>query len=536
MRRLRRRRAVSTETGPLPRADYRASGPLRPSAAPDTSLSRWQRWTVLAIVSSGLLLVALDMTILYTALPRLTSALEASASQQLWILNIYPLFMAGLLPGSGALGDRFGHKRTFQAGMLVFGVASLTAAYSPTPEVLIGARALLAVGGALMLPATLALIRISFFNVRERNIAIAVWASTFMVAMAMGPIVAGVLLEFFWWGAVFLINLPIVVAASIAMVLVGPRNVYDAARKWDAVSSAQALVGMGAAVLAIKTWAESPIDYPVAIVSTAVGAVVLTLFARRQVRLGRESEPLIDFGMFRNRGFTGGVIGAGLATFITAGVQLAVAQRYQLLEGFSPLQAGLLVTALAVGSAPFSLVGGALLQRVGLLVLIGGGMGVAALGTVAAALSAFQDTLPGLVASLVVAGAGMGCSISVASTAIMGNVPPHRAGMAASTEEVSYEFGNLLGVALLGALLTLVYTHTLILPEGAEGYTGASPAAALESGDAGVIDAASSAFDAAYLSVLVTLAAVMIAGSIAAAAFLWPYKPGTESQAYPNNH
>ncbi|WP_258935518.1 hypothetical protein [Nesterenkonia pannonica] len=136
-----------------------------------------------------------------------------------------------------------------------------------------------------------------------------------------------------------------------------------------------------------------------AIVSTAVGAVVLTLFARRQVRLARTAEPLIDFGMFRNRGFTGGVIGAGLATFITAGVQLAVAQRYQLLEGFSPLEAGLLVTALAAGSAPFSIVGGALLQRIGLLVLIGGGMGVAALGTIGATVSAFQDSLPGLVVS-----------------------------------------------------------------------------------------------------------------------------------------
>nr|WP_246836318.1 MFS transporter [Nesterenkonia sp. NBAIMH1] len=527
---------MSTETGPVPRADRRASGPLRPSAAPDTSLTRWQRWTVLVIVSAGLLLVALDMTILYTALPRLTSALEASASQQLWILNIYPLFMAGLLPGSGALGDRFGHKRTFQVGMVVFGVASLTAAYSPNPEVLIAARALLAAGGALMLPATLALIRISFSNVRERNIAIAVWASTFMVAMAMGPIVSGVLLEFFWWGSVFLINLPIVVAASAAMILVGPRNVYDASRRWDAISSAQALVGMGAAVLAIKTWAEAPIDYPVAIVSTAVGAVVLTLFARRQVRLARTAEPLIDFGMFRNRGFTGGVIGAGLATFITAGVQLAVAQRYQLLEGFSPLEAGLLVTALAAGSAPFSIVGGALLQRIGLLVLIGGGMGVAALGTIGATVSAFQDSLLGLVVSLVIAGAGMGCSISVASTAIMGNVPPHRAGMAASTEEVSYEFGNLLGVALLGALLTLVYTHTLILPPSVEEYAGASPAAAIESGSADVIAAASAAFDTAYLSVLTALSAVMIVGSVAVTAFLWPYKPGTESQAYPNNH
>lgn len=499
-------------------------------------LSRGRRWTVLALVSSGLLLISLDMTILYTALPVLTSELGASASQQLWILNIYPLFMAGLLPGSGALGDRFGHKRIFQVGLVVFGIASTWAAFSSSSESLIGARALLAVGGALMLPATLALIRITFSEVRERNIAIAVWAGTFTVGMALGPIVSGVLLEFFWWGSVFLVNVPIVLAASVLMALLGPVNLADPARRWDMLSSVQALVGLAAAVLAIKTWAEAPLNWTVAVASTAVAVVVLTVFTRRQLRLARTTEPLVDFAMFRNHGFSGGFIGAGLTTFVTAGVQLVVTQRYQLMEGFSPLQAGLLVTAVAAGSVPFTLLGGALLHRLGLLLLIGGGMGVAAVGAAGAVLAALGDSLPGLAVSLVVMGAGMGCSVSVASTAIMGNVPPHRAGMAASTEEVSYEFGNLLGVALLGGLLTLVYTRVLVLPADAQEWSAASPSSALSSGEEAVRAAASAAFEDAYLVVLIAVAAVLALGAGAVSWLLRRYTPGTESQAYPDNH
>src|SRR5699024_1561865 len=160
--------------------------------------------------------------------------------------------------------------------------------------------------------ATLALIRITFAVERERNVAIGVWAATATVGMALGPIVCGALLERFWWGSVFLINVPLVIAASVLIIAVGPPNVANAVRRWDAVSSATALVCMGAAVLALKTWAELPVDYPVATVSSAVGVVVLALFTRRQLRLARTSEPLVDFAIFSNRGFSGGVVAAAI--------------------------------------------------------------------------------------------------------------------------------------------------------------------------------------------------------------------------------
>lgn len=506
------------------------------TSAPDTSLSRWQRWTVLGIVSTALLLIALDNTILYTALPTLSSELEASSSQQLWIINAYPLMMAGLLLGSGSLGDRFGHKRIFQIGLVIFGLASLAAAFAPVAEGLIIARAFLGVGAAAMMPATLALIRISFALERERNIAIGVWAATATVGMALGPIVSGLLLEKFWWGSVFLINVPLVIAASILMILVGPRNLTNPARRWDALSSGQALVGMAAAVLAIKTWAEAPIHYTVAISATVVAVVVLTIFTRRQLRLARYTEPLVDFAIFKNRGFSGGVVAAGVSIFGIVGIQLVVTQRYQLVEGFTPLEAGLVVSALAAASLPFALFGGAVLHRVGLLVLIGGGISAAAVGSLITVVAAWQDSLALLVAGILVVGAGLGASMSVASTAIIGNVPPRRAGMAASLEEVSYEFGGLVGVATMGSLLTLVYTRTLTLPAEFSDWAAQPPAVALHAPDAAVVAAAAESFDTAFLTVLAAVAAVMVLGAIAAALLLHRYTPGTESQAYPNNH
>ena len=496
---------------------------------------------MLAIVSSALLLITLDNTVLYTALPRLTEDLEATTSQSLWIINAYPLVIAGLLPGSGALGDRLGHLRIFQYGLVIFGLASLLAAFSPTAGVLIAARAGLAVGAAAMMPATLALIRISFPIERERNVAIAIWAAVSLVGMAAGPIVGGLLLEFFWWGSVFLINVPIVLAASVAILLAGPANVADPSRRWDWLSSAQIMAGLSASVLALKSLAETEVSWLTVVVSAVIAASALTLFTRRQARLARGEheyldQPLIDFTVFRNRAFSAGVIAAGISIFAIMGIQLAGTQRYQLVEGFSPLQAGLLVSALAVGAMPLSLLGGAVLHRTGLLVLIGGGIGLATLGAGITALAAARDTFSLLIIGLLVVGAGLGASMSVASTAIMGNVPPQRAGMAASLEEVSYEFGGLVGVAVLGTLLNFAYLHLFSPPAGAGDFRGQAPAEALQSTDPAVIAAAGEAFDGAFVIVLLTVTLFLAAAAALTALLLRRYTPGTASQAYPDNH
>ncbi|MFA5538530.1 MAG: MFS transporter, partial [Gemmobacter sp.] len=174
----------------------------------DSPIPPRNRWLVLAIVSSALFLIVIDMTVLYTALPRLTLDLDATASEKLWIVNAYPLVVAGLLPGLGTLGDRLGHKRLFMAGLVVFGAASLAAAFSPSPAALIAARVALAVGAAMMMPATLSIIRLTFTDEAERAFAIGIWAAVASGGAALGPVIGGLLLEWFWWGSVFLINVP----------------------------------------------------------------------------------------------------------------------------------------------------------------------------------------------------------------------------------------------------------------------------------------------------------------------------------------
>lgn len=419
-----------------------------PRATPNTH--HRHRWLVLAAVASGLLLVTLDNSVLYTALPTLSRDLGATSAQALWIINAYPLVMAGLLLGAGTLGDRLGHRRTLLAGMVVFGAASLLAAFSPTAATLIGARAVLAVGAALMMPATLALIRTTFDDPRERNLAVAIWGSVSIVGAALGPIVGGLLLEWFWWGSVFLVNVPVVVAALVVTVRVAPREAPDPGVRWDAWSSVLALVALGGLVALIKELAQVGRSWPLCAVLAAAAIAGGTLFARRQRRI---PHPLLDVALFRSPGLSAGVIGAALASFVVAGTQLVTTQRFQLAEGFTPLQAGLLVVCVAVGAIPTSLLAGRVLHRTGPRPLLLGGFALTALGT-GLALVATPHGWPWLAPALALVGLGVGPVMSTASAMVIGNAPRRQAGMASSVEEVSFELGSLTAVAVLGSVFT----------------------------------------------------------------------------------
>ncbi|MFI8947353.1 MFS transporter [Streptomyces sp. NPDC053750] len=489
------------------------------------ALGTKRRWLLLTVVSAGLLLITLDNSILYAALPTLVEDLGASSSESLWIINAYPVVMAGLLLGSGTLGDRVGHRRMFLIGLVAFGTASLAAAFSSSPEALIAARAFLAVGAATMMPATLALIRVTFEDERERNVAIAVWGSLAIVGSGLGPIVSGVLLNHFWWGSVFLINVPVVIAAVIATLVLAPPNDADPSKRWDLISSLLALVTLVGLVIAIKETAKTspaPLVITTAVLAAAVGGWA---FARRQRRL---PYPLLDFTIFRNPAFLAGVLAAGLSMFAIAGIQLVTTQRFQLVEGFTPLRAGLLVAAVALGALPTAMVGGAILHKVGLLPIVAGGLALAAAGA-AVILASFDTSMGLLVAGLLLTGAGLGAAMSVASSAIMGNVPARRAGMASSVEEVSYEFGSLIAVALLGSLLTAVYSATINLPAGVPNRARDSLDAALALGkdNPSLITAASNAFDNAYFVVTVVVTAVMAVGAFATGLLLRRHGPGS---------
>lgn len=397
-------------------------------------MTKSERWSFFAVVSLGLLMISLDNSILYTALPVLTTQLGATPTQALWVINAYPLVLSGLLLGAGSLGDMVGHRLMFVIGLCIFGVASLAAAFAPNPELLIAARAVLGAGAAVMMPATLALITLTFPDEQERNTAIGVWASVAVVGAALGPVVGGALLRWFWWGSVFLINVPIVALALVLTVVLAPENMPNPAKQWDWLSSLYALLALTGLTMSIK----SP-----SLAAAATCFVGAALFVLRQRRI---PEPLLTFDIFRSRLFAGGVIAAAGSMFVTAGVELMTTQKLQLVDAFSPLHAGLTIIAMAIAAFPASVLGGYFLHRVGFLPLIAGGFAVAAAGTWALAGNF-------MVLGLVLSGVGVGAVMSVASIAIIGSAPLHRSGMAAGVEEVSYEFGSLVTVAFTGSLL-----------------------------------------------------------------------------------
>ena len=452
------------------------------SAAPKSP----HRWLLLMMVGLGLLLVTVDITILLTALPVLTHELHASAAEGLWIVNAYPLFSTGLLLGAGTLGDRIGHRRMYLVGLVIFGLASLMAAYAGSVAVLVLARVLQAVGASAMLPATLALIRVGFSDERERALAISVWACLSLVGAILGPLLGGWLLGHFHWGALCLVNVPIIAVAWLGTWFVAPEQRNPNADPWDLPSSVLALLTLSSLVLAIKTATHPPIDLGLLGAALATGLVAGLAFVRRQRRL---THPLLDFSLFRNPAFAAGVLGAVSVTFTTGGVLLGVSQRFQWVAGYTPLQSGLLASVLFIGTLPSSILGGLWLHRIGLRRLIAGGLAVGALGMLVAAqalpwhpsgLPAAHEGLGWLVAGLLLAGLGLGATISVASTAIVESAPPHRAGMASSVEEVAYEFGALLSIALLGSLLTGLYTVFVQLPPGVDAAAARSISAALD--------------------------------------------------------
>ncbi|MCM2456117.1 MFS transporter [Rhizobium sp. CG4] len=478
------------------------------------------RWGILAIVSSALFMIVIDMTVLYTALPRLTHELMASSSEKLWIVNVYALTVAGLLPASGALGDKFGARLLFLIGLIIFGAASLFAAFSPNPEMLIAGRALLAVGAAMMMPATLSIIRQTFTEPGERAFAIGVWAAVASGGAAFGPVIGGVLLEHFWWGSVFLINLPIVAVAFVATILfVGP-GLRNPERSFDIISAVQIMIGLVSSTYAVKELAKQDISLSSFSASALLGLVFLVLFARRQRHI---ASPLIDFSLFANRNFLAGVIAAAVASAALLGFQLAVTQRFQLVLDMSPLEAGLMVLPIPLGAFIAGPLAGILVAKVGERAVMWLSMAIAA-ASLALYYSVISDGLALQVAALFLMGIGLGATMTAASTAIMLNAPDHHGGMAALIEEVSFELGGAIGIATLGSVLAAVYSTSFEAPVGindgaASARDGLDAALLLAERVGGnlaiaVRSAAETAFGNAFAAVLITAVVLLGATSI----------------------
>jgi DHA2 family multidrug resistance protein-like MFS transporter len=408
------------------------------------------RWLALGVLTLALLLIAVDATVLGLAVPFLSEDLRPTSTELLWIGDVYSFVIAGLLVSMGGLGDRIGRKRLLLTGTAAFGALSVLAAYASTPGMLITARALMGVAGATLMPSTLALIRTLFPDPRERSFAIGIWGAISTAGAALGPVVGGILLEHFWWGSVFLINLPVMAVLLVVGARLLPESRDPAPGPWDPVSVLLSLLGMFGVVYAVKQLAVHG-PGPVALGTGIVGAACLFAFVRRQLALPK---PLLDMRLFRHRGFSGAVLADLLTVLGLAGSVFFLSQFLQLVQGRSPLQAGLCELPATLGAAATGLVAGAVARRWSVPGAVAGGL--AATGLALLALVALR---PGtgylfLGAALLVVGAGAGLSFTVTADVILSSVPPQQAGAASGVSETAYELGAALGIALLGSIVT----------------------------------------------------------------------------------
>ncbi|MBB5791396.1 DHA2 family multidrug resistance protein-like MFS transporter [Jiangella mangrovi] len=431
----------------------------------DRLLAGRREWLALVVLLLPVLLISIDMTVLSFAVPHLSADLAPSGTELLWIVDVYGFMIAGLLVTAGTLGDRIGRRKLLLAGATAFGVASALAAYSTSPEMLIAARALLGVAGATLMPSTLSLIRNIFHDVRQRTLAIAIWATMFSAGAALGPVVGGWLLEHFWWGSVFLVALPVLALLLIFAPILVPESKNPAPGPYDLPSAGLSLVAMLAAVYGIKGLATGSLSvgYVAALVA---GVLVGVAFVRRQRRL---ETPLLDLGLFARPAFRASVVTNLLTTFAMIGALFFMTQYLQLVLGMQPLESGLVLVPGLVLAILTGLVAVPLMRRVptpwllfGALLVVAGGFGLMVL--------AGRGFGAGLVmTAFVLVGAGVGLVQTITNNIIMGSVDPARAGAAAAVSETAYEVGGGLGTAVLGSVLTAVYASSLGAVPGVDG-------------------------------------------------------------------
>jgi MFS transporter, DHA2 family, multidrug resistance protein len=419
-------------------------------------------WLALGVLTLGVLLIGVDGTVLALAIPFIGRDLGTSATQVLWIGEIYSLVLAGLLVTMGSLGDRVGHKKLLLCGATAFAVASVATAYAPTAGLLIGARTLLGVAGATLAPSTLALIRVLFERSRERSMAVGIWASAFSAGAVLGPVIGGLLLEHFWWGSVFLINVPVSVVLLAAGVVLLPEQRNPMPGPWDMPSVGLSLIGMLGLVYALQEGAAHGIRADVVTVGV-VGLAALALFVRRQLTL---PAPLIELRLFSNRTFSGVVVANLLAVLGLSGVVYFLSQFFQLVMGYSPLKAGLAELPAAASATLFGLLAGVAIRYSSQRAILSIGLTLVGFAMASFALIRQSTAYPQLAIALFVLGIGLGLAFTAASDVILTSVPPERAGAAAAVSETGYELGMALGIATLGSIVTGVY-HALAIPPGA---------------------------------------------------------------------
>jgi EmrB/QacA subfamily drug resistance transporter len=413
------------------------------------------RWVALGVLCTSLLVIVVDNTIVNVALPTLARELGADISELQWVVDAYTLVFAGLLLLAGALGDRYGRRRTLLAGLLVFGAASTAAAFSGDAGTLIACRAVMGAGAAFIMPATLSLLVSVFSDERERATAVGIWAATAGIGVALGPVAGGLLLDRFWWGSIFIVNVPLCVLAIVVGRRVVPDTRDPVARRLDWTGAALSGTGLLALVWAVI---EAPSDgwtSPAVLAAGGIAVALLGAFLRRQ---RRAAQPLLDLGLFRDPRFSAASATVMVLFFALFGFLFVATQYLQFVLGFSPTAAGLRVLPYAGAMIVFASLSAKLVERHGTRRVATVGMLLFAAGLAVAATIGIDTGYGRLAFAFVLMGTGMGLAGAPATESIMSSLPPARANIGSAVNDTTRELGGALGVAVVGSIMASLYT------------------------------------------------------------------------------
>ena len=422
------------------------------------NIPKSRMWISLFVILLGQFVVSIDLTVLNIALPEITRELQPSSDQLLWIIDIYSLVLAGFLVAASSLSDRIGRKKILLTGFLVFGIGSVMVLFVNGPEHLIAIRGFLGIGGAMIMPVTISMVRSIFTDAKERAFAVAAWSAVSAVGIAVGPLIGGFLLEHFEWQSAFLINLPLVGVGIVIGIFVLPEVKIKNPGSFDMIGSLIALGGMFALLWGIKHLAGELKFDTLGVVSVLAGLLLMTLFV---IKCKYSKAPIVDLSLFRNRTFTAGVLATAICTFAMASLLYMLSQWFQLVNGDGTLEAGLKLVPMAVASLISSTGAAALASRFQARNVIGGGLVMAAAAMIM--LVFFKDdlTLLPVMISTCLVGIGIG-SLAIGAALIMSETPIEKASSAGSLQEISYDLGNVLGVAILGSVASIIYRNGMV--------------------------------------------------------------------------